>query len=160
MITSIETYLAYFEGVRKRTGLFIEAVPPTLADWSPAPGEYTCSDIVRHLGSVQLMNWRLVAGEPLRYPGHAPELGADMVAARTYLTACHAEGIALLQSLPDSVLTEKRVGQTGHAASGWRYLMATVEHEVHHRSQLANYLTWLGHEPPQLFGVKMEDLPE
>ncbi|MBI3159776.1 MAG: DinB family protein [Chloroflexi bacterium] len=160
MITSLRDYLAYFVSVRKRTHLFIEAVPPTLADWSPAPGEYTCGDIVRHLGSVQLMNWRLAAGEPLKYPGHDPALGADLPAARTYLDACHAEGVKLLEALPDSILAEKRVGATGQSASVWRFLMATVEHEVHHRSQLANYLTWLGHQPPQLFGVNVEDLPE
>lgn len=159
MITSLRDYLAYFEGVRKRTHLFIDAVPLTLADWSPAPGEYTCGDIVRHLGSVQLMNWRLVAGEPMKYPGHDPSLGADLGAAREYLNACHAEGVKLLEGLPDSSLSQKRTGADGRPASAWRFLMASVEHEVHHRSQLANYLTWLGHQPPQLFGVPMEDLP-
>lgn len=159
MITSISAYLDYFEGVRRRTLTFIEATPPTLVDWSPAPGEYTCGDIVRHLGSVQLMNYRLVAGSPLKYPGHDSSLGADWPAATAYLAACHAEATALLKTLPDSVLAEKRLGATGKEASAWRYLLGTVEHEVHHRSQLANYMTWLGNEPPQLFGVFMEDLP-
>ena len=37
--------------------------------------------------------------------------------------------------------------------------MAMVEHEIHHRSQLAAYLAELGVQPPQLFGVMVEALP-
>lgn len=36
--------------------------------------------------------------------------------------------------------------------------MALVEHEVHHRSQLAVYLTLLGVEPPQVYGLGIEDV--
>jgi uncharacterized damage-inducible protein DinB len=33
-----------------------------------------------------------------------------------------------------------------------------VEHEVHHRSQLAAYLTQMGVEPPQIYGLTIEDI--
>jgi uncharacterized damage-inducible protein DinB len=33
-----------------------------------------------------------------------------------------------------------------------------TEHEVHHRSQLASYLTWMGVEPPDIFGLGVEDV--
>jgi len=32
------------------------------------------------------------------------------------------------------------------------------EHEVHHRSQLASYLTWMGLEAPDIFGLGVEDV--
>ena len=40
----------------------------------------------------------------------------------------------------------------------WRLLLAMVEHEVHHRSQLASYLTWMGLEAPDIFGLGVEDV--
>jgi uncharacterized damage-inducible protein DinB len=36
--------------------------------------------------------------------------------------------------------------------------MAMVEHEVHHRSQLASYLTMMGVEAPDVFGLGVEDV--
>ena len=40
----------------------------------------------------------------------------------------------------------------------WRLLMAMTEHEVHHRSHLASYLTWMGVEAPDVFGLGVEDV--
>ncbi len=40
----------------------------------------------------------------------------------------------------------------------WRLLLAMTEHEVHHRSQLASYLTWMGVEAPDIFGLGVEDV--
>ena len=40
----------------------------------------------------------------------------------------------------------------------WRFLMAMVEHEVHHRSQLDCYLAEVGVAPPQVYGWRMEEV--
>jgi uncharacterized damage-inducible protein DinB len=40
----------------------------------------------------------------------------------------------------------------------WRLLLAMTEHEVHHRSQLASYLTWMGRKAPDIFGLGVEDV--
>jgi uncharacterized damage-inducible protein DinB len=40
----------------------------------------------------------------------------------------------------------------------WRLLMAMVEHEIHHRSQLADYLTIMGVDPPQIYGMGVEEV--
>jgi uncharacterized damage-inducible protein DinB len=42
--------------------------------------------------------------------------------------------------------------------SAWRFLMAMVEHEVHHRSQLDSWLALAGTEAPQLYGYRMEEV--
>lgn len=159
MISSINAYINYFEGLRRRTLRFAEAVPSGKIDWAPAPGEYTCGDIIRHIGSVQLMNWGIVAGEAFRYRGHSPDFGAGKEEALGYLANCHQEALSYLNRLPDSALAEKRPDLNGRPTSAWRFLMAAVEHEVHHRGQLAGYLRLLGIDPPELFGVKMESLP-
>jgi uncharacterized damage-inducible protein DinB len=36
--------------------------------------------------------------------------------------------------------------------------MAMCEHEVHHRSQLASYLTLMGTDAPDIFGLGVEDV--
>jgi uncharacterized damage-inducible protein DinB len=40
----------------------------------------------------------------------------------------------------------------------WHLLMAMIEHEVHHRSQLAVYLSLMGVQPPQIYGLKLEEV--
>ena len=113
----------------------------------------------RHLGSVQMMNWRHFAEGEMLYPGHQRTLGATKPAALAYLEGCHAQAAALLQNCADEVLHQPRPDLNGRPTAAWRFLMATVEHEVHHRSQLATYLKILQIEPPQLYGVHVEALP-
>ncbi len=48
----------------------------------------------------------------------------------------------------------------GPPVKAWRILLAMAEHEVHHRSQLAVYLALMGVEPPQIYGLKIEDIIE
>lgn len=160
MIHSIPEFLKYFKGIRRRTISFAEALPADKIAWQPSPEEYSCGDIIRHLGSAQLMHWGIFSGEPFLYPGHGPELGETRSEALDYLKECHQKMTTLLLNLPDETLFEKRpVLEGDFEISAWRYLMINIEHEVHHRSQLASYFYMLDLEPPQLYGVYMEDLP-
>jgi len=61
-------------------------------------------------------------------------------------------------ALPDARLHEKVEDLEGGRVSVWRFLMAMVEHEVHHRSQLDSWLALAGTEPPQIYGYRMEDV--
>lgn len=160
MIQSIESYLNYFAGIRRRTIGFIEAIPEEKIDWQPNEEDFTCGEIVRHLGSVQQMNWRAFIGRPLNYVGHDKSFGATKQESLAYLEKCNQEGIQLLENQLDENLLIKREDTRGNPTTAWRFLMATVEHEVHHRSQLATYITLMGLEPPQLYGVYMENLPK
>ena len=40
-----------------------------------------------------------------------------------------------------------------------RVLGGLAEHEIHHRSQLCEYLSGAGIEPPALYGLHAEELP-
>jgi uncharacterized damage-inducible protein DinB len=159
MIASTSAFIQYFERVRARTMEAVDAVPPEMLDWSPRAGEYTCGDIVRHLASVEAMDVEAALGGGWRYRGHERLLGESLAEARDYLSRTHARMMAQLHALPDSELTAHRADLEGRPVSVWRILMAMVEHEIHHRSQLASYLAQLGVRPPQLFGVMMEALP-
>ncbi len=72
----------------------------------------------------------------------------------------HAEAAARLRGLAGGVLGETRPALEPDArpVRAWRLLLAMVEHEVHHRSQLASYLTWMGLEAPDIFGLGVEDV--
>jgi uncharacterized damage-inducible protein DinB len=48
----------------------------------------------------------------------------------------------------------------GQAVPAYQIVVSgLIEHEVHHRSQLCEYLTAAGVSPPALYGLHEEDLP-
>ena len=62
--------------------------------------------------------------------------------------------------VPDAALDLPRPDINGRPVKAWRLLMSVIEHEVHHRSQLASYLEMMGAEPPQIFGLEVDDVAE
>jgi uncharacterized damage-inducible protein DinB len=159
MITTIDDYLKYFESVRKRSIMYFNVLPPEQIDWALREGEFTCGDIIRHLGASELMWANAVTRGDWRYPGHERERGADLAGALAMLDECHQQAMAMLRTLSDADLQGQCAGLGGtRPLKIWRVLMMTAEHEVHHRSQFATYLTLMGVEPPQIFGMKLEDV--
>ena len=166
MITSVREFGDYFEGVRRRTLQFCDAVPAEAVDWAPKSGEYTCGDIVRHLAASEAMFTGVVTDGVWRYSGHERRHAATLGAALGLLDAEHAAARAALARVVDGALGTERPSILSAAAGApgarpiraWRVLMAMCEHEVHHRSQLASYLTLMGIEPPDIFGLGVEDV--
>ena len=137
MITSVAEFARYWDGVRRRTWAAVDRVGPELLDWAPRPGEMTCGEIVRHLaGAERFFVTKVVEDRFTEDLDPGPALG-------------HAETRARLAPRRDL---------HGVPVKAWRLLMAMVEHEVHHRSQLDCYLALAGVEPPQIFGRRMEDV--
>jgi uncharacterized damage-inducible protein DinB len=159
MITSLPDFVRYFEGVRERTLRFIAPIPPEQIDFAPHAGKFSFGDLIRHIASCEAMFVGAALDGRWVYPGHGKELGASKEAAVAYLERVHAAAVARLQEAPAGLVNEKRPTLDGHAVSLWRMLMLLAEHEVHHRSQISQYLIDLGVEPPQIFGKRMEELP-
>ncbi len=160
MIASMREFTDYFDGVRRRTIGFFRTIPAEMIDWAPKDGEYTCGDIVRHVAVSESMFTGVVAGGVWRYDGHARELGATREQALALLDARHATAMKALAASGDAALTQLRpaLEPGGRPIRGWRVLMAMCEHEVHHRSQLASYLTLMGTDAPDIFGLGVEDV--
>jgi uncharacterized damage-inducible protein DinB len=160
MIASVPAFADYFEGVRRRTRDFFCAIPPDRVDWAPRAGEYTCGDIVRHVAAAEAMFVGAAVEGVWRYVGHERAAAPTLAGALARLDAGHAEAGARLRTLPDAALGETRppLEPDGRPVRAWRLLLAMTEHEVHHRSQLASYLTWMGVEPPDIFGLGVEDV--
>lgn len=160
MLRSISEFIDYFAGIRRRTLTYAHTIPPDQLNWLPQAGEFTCGDILRHLIAAEHMYVELICQGRWKYPGHVrqtPE-SLDEIVAR--METGHIAAMAALSQLSDGVLFQQRPSFLPDApqVKVWRWLMAMVEHEIHHRSQLAGYLTLMGYEPPQIYGVTVEDL--
>ena len=160
MIASMREFTEYFDGVRRRTIGFFRTIPADMIDWAPKDGEYSCGDIIRHVAASQSMFSGVVAAGVWRYDGHGREHGATLDQALALLDVRHAAASAALAKAGDAALMQTRppLEPGGRPIRGWRVLMAMCEHEVHHRSQLASYLTLMGIEAPDIFGLGVEDV--
>ena len=162
MIASMREFTDYFDGVRRRTVGFFRTIPAEMIDWAPKDGEYSCGDIIRHVAVSESMFSGVVSDGVWRYDGHARELGATLEQALALLDARHAAAVKALAASGDAALAQPRpaLEPGGRPIRGWRVLMAMCEHEVHHRSQLASYLTLMGIDAPDIFGLGVEDVAE
>ena len=159
MIQSVESFIRYFTGIRRRTVTFAQAIPADQIDWSPREGEFTCGEILRHLVAIETMTVQVVVdGEWPPYPGHDRSLAARLEEVIATLHSSHVQAMAQLATLPDAELGQPRPAIDRRPLKAWRLLMAMLEHEVHHRSQLASYLFLMGVEPPQIFGLHVQDV--
>jgi uncharacterized damage-inducible protein DinB len=160
VIAGVRGFTEYFEGVRRRTIGFVRALPADRMDWTPKPGEYTAGDIICHVAACEPMFVGAALDRPWRYAGHERERGTTLEQALGYLDACHTAAGTLLAGAGDDALAAvvPSLEPGARPIKAWRLLMAMTEHEVHHRSQLASYLTWMGVEAPDVFGLGVEDV--
>jgi uncharacterized damage-inducible protein DinB len=158
MLQSIQRFIDYFEGIRRRTLHFIDAIPAERIDWSPSDGEFSFGDLIRHLAATEDMFIGALVDGKWKYAGHEVEVKQERDAAIVFLQSTHQEAMKRLGSLHDSILNERRPSLRGPEIKTWRLLMAMVEHEVHHRSQMAMYLTLINIKPPHIYGLGVEDV--
>lgn len=160
MLATIAAFADYFESIRRRTVNYARVIPADKIDWQPKPDEFTCGEILRHLAATERMYVRVFTEGIWNYIGHNQREIRTLEETLAYLEKVHIESMTLLRAADDRLLQTPRAGVLPDSpmVKGWRWLMAMVEHEVHHRSQLASYLTLMGVEAPQIYGVKVEEL--
>jgi len=160
MIQTKTDFIKYFESIRRRTLNYIRVIPPDQVNWSPKEGEFNCADIIRHIIEAEKMFVRVAMEGRWNYKGHEAGPDQSLDALITQLETAHIEAMTKLEGFPDQELNEPRLGPTGegHPVKAWRWLMVMGEHEIHHRSQLAVYLSLMGVQPPHIFGLGVEDL--
>ncbi|WP_017755132.1 DinB family protein [Calidifontibacillus oryziterrae] len=158
MIHDIGEYISFLDGVRKRTMDFAKAVPNSMLEWRPAENKFSTGDLLRHLGSSQLMYLHAFETQEWVYGGHDRTKGETIEEIINYLNECHEKLIDGLSTLGNDLLIKKIPTLHGHEVSSWRIMMACVEHEIHHRGQLSTYLQLNNIQPPKIFGLKIEDV--
>lgn len=91
------------------------------------------------------------------YPEEEHHRKGSLENAVAWLESVHTDSMNALRIMDDTELYQPRPLIGGSTIKAWRILMMMVEHEVHHRSQLAVSLMLMGVEPPQIYGMKMEE---
>ncbi len=156
MISGIEEFIRYFHGQRRRTQWSVDVIPPAKAHWLPWPGEPTPAEIICRIAAGHLMYATVVAYDYWAVEDY--EVTAeDWTQALDYFHNKTEEALDLLRPLPDSVLVEQRLRPDDNPPTlAWRFLMAMLEHEIYHRSQLNSYLMLLNVQRPSLGGATIE----
>lgn len=158
-ITSIPSFLAYYEKIRLRTSNVIAVVPPDRLEWTYMPGKYTIGDIIRHIACMErYMYAETVAGRQSSYRGCNASIAAGYENVLQLFNALHKESLNILQSLSNEDLYRKCTTPMGHSITVWKWLRAMVEHEAHHRGQLYICLGMLGVKTPPIFGLTAEEV--
>ena len=159
MSERVEQFLDYLGSVHARTRRVVTLVPEDALEWAPAPGKFTCGDLVRHLAGIERwMYAETVHGRPTRYPGHGRELADGLDAVLAYHARLHAESVGLFAALDDAAMQRKSTTPAGAAISTWKWLRLMLEHEAHHRGQLYLMLGLRGVPTPPIYGLTAEEV--
>ncbi|MCS0788503.1 DinB family protein [Cytobacillus pseudoceanisediminis] len=158
MIHDIKEYVKYLDGIHKRTMQYVKVIPKELLDWKPSEDKFSTGDLLRHIASSRLMFLGIFEHGSWIYTGHDTGKGASLDDISNYLEACQIKLTAGLLKVGNDALTKKVLTLHGHEVSVWRILMAIPEHETHHRGQISTYLQINKIEPPQIFGLKIEQV--
>lgn len=148
---------AYVARVHGRTREAVERLRNEVVDWRPRPAEFTAGEVVRHIASTRRMNMVRLSGLPHTYAGHEAAPGTTVAALLAEMDASAAEVADRLARV--DLMLPVIIAPMG-SGFGWQIVLGgLIEHEVHHRSQLCEYLSAIGIEPPALYGLHVEDLP-
>ena len=161
MITTIDSFLRYFDAVHRRAVRDVRALPPEADGWAPAAGEgegaWTINNLVGHMAGSRLYFASAYRGE-----GWISPPAPDVSRRELWEPALETSAVALRDALaatPDAWLQRKvRMIDTEGALSGWRVLMMMVEHDIHHRSQIDTYAGMNGWDVPDIYGRSAETI--
>ncbi len=158
MIADVASFLRYFEGVHRRTVRDVSSLPRDAESWTPPrshddESSWGVPEIVRHLAEARGFFAGAYVGDGWIWPAWPdPVVRKDSWVPA--LERSFDELVATLRAAPGDYLARKiePIADDGPALSAWRTLMMMVEHEIHHRSQLATYAGLNDWPVHQLFG--------
>ncbi|MCH8962044.1 MAG: DinB family protein [Bacteroidetes bacterium] len=137
----------FARAVRESTLKRLRRVPPGQENWRIAPGAMSFADLAQHLVDTDEWLFKKMEVKTLDpivgYTG-AVEITdrADYLALLDALVRTGAQRCALLESLTEDQLDEKifdaRFG--GEVSLWWIIVRGNLDHEIHHRGQIAAYL--------------------
>jgi hypothetical protein len=156
MITDIEEFIKSFHGQRRRTQWVVDAVPLEKTHWRPWPGELSPAEIICRIAAGHLMYTGAIAYGIWEVDDYEIAVSTWDEALR-YFHDKTEEALDLLRPLPNSILKEKCSRPDDNIPTAtWRFLLAMLEHEIHHRSQLNTYLMLMNVRQPNLGGITIE----
>ncbi len=160
-ITSVKSFLDYYNRVRERTNRLIKTIPPEHLDFAYKQGKFTIGDQIRHIATIErYMFAETIAGRKSAYQGCGKELTDCYENVVKYFNDLHRESLEIFSGLSDGDLNRKCITPGNAEMAVWKWLRAMVEHEIHHRAQLYIYLNMLDVKTPPMFGLTAEEVQE
>ncbi|PYS89585.1 MAG: DinB family protein [Acidobacteria bacterium] len=160
-IRDIQSFLTYYENLRRRTMKVVACIPPEKIEWAYMPDKFTFGDILRHVAAIERYMYAENAQlKPSRYPGHGEDLAVGYDATLQFFNRAHEESMAIFASLTDADLQKECLTPADAPIRVWKWLRTLAEHEIHHRGQLYVYLGVLGIAGPPLYGLTSEQVLE
>jgi uncharacterized damage-inducible protein DinB len=143
------------EAVRESTLKRLRVVPEGLENWRPVPSAMSFADLAHHIAEAD--RWLFRKLESPELPPMRGAAGACVVADRAQFLALVEELVdlgrrrsALLRGLSaaalDRHLPDDRFG--GEVSVWWIVVRGNLDHEAHHRGQLASYLRQVAEAGP------------
>jgi uncharacterized damage-inducible protein DinB len=160
-ITSIKSFLDYYEKVRQRTNRLIKVIPESQLNWAYKEGKYSIADQIRHIATIERdLYAEVAAGRSSRYHGCGKELadGYDNIVA--FFNRLHQESLEIFSSISDEDLQKPCTSFDNVQIPLCKWLRALVEHEIHHRAELYIYLNILDVKTPPMFGLTAEEVQQ
>src|SRR5262245_44940777 len=99
MIQTVESFISYFEGIRRRTLKYLQAIPGDSGHWAPKTGEFSYIDIIHHLAAAEAMFIGVAIEGEWHYAKSPEPARASLEAAIAYLTENHGRAINQLRGL-------------------------------------------------------------
>ena len=149
-MAELDDLLEHLERYRAVTHQALDLVTNEELAWRPGPDQYTLGQQFLHIAQSEdfqiqgLLNgdWVLERG---RFPADEPTVDE----LRDLLNASRARTLTALGALEAGRLDEPvRVGEGQPIRTLRWWLWLQVEHEVHHKAQIAVYLRQMGKMPP------------
>jgi uncharacterized damage-inducible protein DinB len=163
VITSIEAFLRYFDGVNRRAVRDVASLPIDAESWHPPAGSgengWTIGELVGHMAAS-----RLFFVTAYRDQGwHAQPWAGPTATHEQWVAALDGSAEAMHEQLagtPNEWLERRldAMDAPGESLAGWRVLMMGIEHDIHHRSQIDTYAGIAGWEVQQIFGRTAEEV--
>ena len=138
---------AWSRAVRESTLKRLRAVPPGRENWRPVPGAMSIAGIAQHIVDADLWLFMKLEDPTLQAMKGCTDANSvpshqEFLAILSNLERTGERRSALIQQLTPSLLTrqmpDERFG--GEVSVWWEIVRGNLDHEVHHRGQLAAYL--------------------
>jgi uncharacterized damage-inducible protein DinB len=158
-VTSIASFLAYYEKTREVTRKISAVIPPDKMDWTYREGKFTLADQIRHIAAIERhLFGELIQNKPHQYLGCGKDLADGYEMVLNYFDEMHHQTTAIIRQIPDSDLKKIIKTASGQTSTVAAFLRALIVHEIHHRSSICIYLNILNVTTPQVMGMRAEDL--
>src|SRR5262245_52059756 len=160
MPAHLDSYIKTWNRIHEQTKRIIAVAPNDKYDWKPCESAMSLGELVNH---PWIAEWGLIeAALTGSFPKEWPAPLKDTAAVLEAFDKAHKEAVAKVAALTPEQLAED-VAPFGpdHPLTRMATLIATLEHEIHHRGQIYTYLRIAGCEIPPLFSPsKIQELDE